>query len=105
MNDDIQDIVENLDLETRTLFAETLLGEDASNFLRSDLGRAMVGIAKQEWADALLQLETVSWWRRRKIKKLQNQAWKARSFILWMRDLVIQGKQAASTVEEQDRSD
>ena len=100
MNEEVADILQNLDLETRGLFSETLLGEDASEFVRGDLGRAMVGIAKQEWMSALLELETVAWWRRRRIKELQNKAWRSRSFILWLRDLVVQGRQAAASLDE-----
>jgi len=103
MNDDVAELLQSLDLETRGLFSETLLGEDAVEFVRGDVGRAMVGIAKQEWMEALLELETVPWWRRRRIRTLQSKAWRARSFILWLRDLVVQGRQAAAALDEQDR--
>lgn len=43
---------EFLNSEEEALFAQARLGEDAINFLNSDLGRVMRGFALQEVADA-----------------------------------------------------
>jgi hypothetical protein len=47
-----------------------------------------------------VKLKTVAWWRRRKIVELQNKAWRAESFMVWLRDLIIKGKAAELALEE-----
>jgi hypothetical protein len=60
----------------------------------------MIGCAQQEYAEAMVKLKTVAWWRRRKIVELQNKAWRAECFMVWLRDLVIKGKAAELALEE-----
>lgn len=104
-DDEVKAILETLDVESRTLIAEILVGDEAVNFFKGDVGRAMVGIAKQEHMQALLELETVAWWRRRRIKQLQFQAWRSRSFISWLQELVIKGYQASKALDEDEEGD
>ena len=96
----LQELIGRLDPESRTFFVEAALGRDAREFLESDLGRYMIGCAQQEYADAMIHLKTVAWWRRRKIIELQNRAWRAESFLVWLRDLVIKGKAAELALED-----
>ena len=96
----LQELIDRLDPESRTFFVEAGLGRDAREFLDSTIGRYMLGCAQQEYADAMLKLKTVAWWRRRKIIEFQNQAWRAESFMTWLRDLVIKGKAAELALEE-----
>jgi len=105
MQNDLSDYIANLDMESRLAFSEVLLGQDADAFLTSDLGRTMVGFAQQEYTEALLALETVPWYRKRRIQALQAQAWRAKTFVSWLKDLVIQGRQAESALKQADRSD
>ena len=99
---ELEAILETLDPASRTLIAEALLGRSVPRFLSTELGRYLVGCAQQEYASALGELETVPWWRRRRIQALQNQAWRARSFLVWLRDLVINGKMAEVAAEEEN---
>ena len=99
-DDGFQELLDSLDPTTRTLVAEADLGRQVPEFLRSELGRYLVGCALQEHAEALEQLERVAWWRRRRIQALQNQAWRARSFLGWLRSLIISGKSAENALAE-----
>lgn len=96
----LQELIDRLDPDSRTFFTEAALGRDAVEFIESDLGRYIVGCAQQEYAEAMLKLKTVSWWRRRKIVELQNQAWRAENMLSWLRDLIIKGKAAELALEE-----
>ena len=100
MKDDIRQYIEGLDVESRILYAENLLGEDAKGFLASDLGRTLVGFAQQEYVSALLALETVNPRACRRIQTLQNQAKVSRQFCSWLRDLISQGQQAEDALKE-----
>lgn len=97
-----QELIDKLDPESRTFFVEAALGRDAREFMDSDLGRYMVGCAQQEYAIAMTKLKTVAWWRRRKILQLQNEAWRAESFMVWLRDLIIRGKAAELALEDRE---
>jgi hypothetical protein len=100
----LQELINQLDPESRTLFAEAALGRDAREFFDTDLGRYMVGCAQQEYAAAMAKLKTVAWWRRRRIVQLQNEAWRAEQFMVWLRDLIIKGTGAEMALEEQEES-
>lgn len=96
----LQELIARLDPDSRTFFAEAALGRDAIEFIDTDLGRYMLGCAQQEYAEAMVKLKTVAWWRRRKIIELQNKAWRAECFMVWLRDLVIKGKAAELALQE-----
>lgn len=83
------------------LWAEAVLGKDAEEFLKSELGRYLTGRAEQEEDEAIEQLAKVSSWRRRRIQELQNQLWRARSVRQWLAELVQAGRQAEAMLEEQ----
>lgn len=87
------------------LVAEAILGKDAEEFLNTELGRYLVGRAEQEAADAMHQLKSVYSWRRKKIQELQNKVWRAESVQQWIADLIISGRQAMETLDEQARDD
>ena len=100
--DAFQELLDSLDPSTRTLIAEVDLGRQVPDFLRSDIGRYLVGCAQYEYAEAMEGLERTSPWRRRRIRDLQNQAWRARSFMEWLRGLVIAGKSAENALVERE---
>jgi hypothetical protein len=85
---------------SKELYAEAVLGQDAEEFIASELGRFIVGRAEQEVAEAMEQLKTCHPWRTRKIKDLQNQIWRAESVQNWLAELVVRGRQALSQLEE-----
>ena len=85
-----------------TLVAEAVLGRDAEEFLRSDIGRYIVGRCQQEVAEAHALLTTVSPWRRNRIRQLQNQAWRAQSVQGWLVELIQQGRQAEQALSQDE---
>ena len=85
-----------------TLLAQAVLGHEAREFLASDIGRYLLGRAEQDERAALERLATVPWWRRRRIIELQNHVYRARSVRNWLAELVIDGQQAESVLEEQE---
>ena len=82
------------------LYAEAVLGQDAEEFIQSEIGRYIIGCAEQEAQEAILQLKTVYPWRRRKITELQNRIYRAESIQSWLGELVIIGKQALQQLDE-----
>lgn len=101
---ELQELIAELDPESRTLFSEAALGRDAIEFLRSDVGRYMVGCAQQEYAIASVKLKTVAWWRKRRIQQLQNEIWRAEQFMVWLRDLVIRGIASERVLEDREEN-
>jgi len=89
--------------EDLTLLAEVHLGEDAAQFIKSDLGRYMVGRANQEIADAVEELKHCFWWRGNRIKYLQNQIKVAEMAKLWLIECLNAGRMALQTLEAQQQ--
>ena len=86
--------------ETQELFATAKIGDDAEDFLKSDLGRMLVSMAEQEAAEATEKLKNTLPWRWRRISQLQAQIKRAESFQAWIAELIISGRQALETLEE-----
>lgn len=101
---DVQELIAQLDPTSRTFYAEAMLGKDAQEFFSSDIGRYMVGCAKQDMEEAYAKLRTVSPWRRNRVRQLQNEVQVAERFILYIRDLVLRGKAAEHALEEREEN-
>ena len=89
-----------IDAGTAALYAEAVIGRDAEEFLKGDLGRYLLARAREEEQEALEALATVAWWRRRRIQQLQNQVWRARSFQGWVIEIINIGHQAQNELEQ-----
>lgn len=89
----------------RALFAEAVLGEDAADFFHTELGKYIIGCAVQERHEALESLSSVPWWNSRKIRLLQNKAWRAEELVSWLNDLVVRGEAAKTILKEDDNDD
>lgn len=89
-------------MSTDQLFAEAILGRDAEEFVQSDIGQYVIGCAEQEAQEAMEQLKKVYPWRKRKITELQNKIWRAESLQQWLSELIIQGTQATSQLDQED---
>lgn len=101
-HDEIHEMLAELDPESRVLYAEGVLGRDAIEFFRSELGQYMIGCAKQEYADAMYALKGTGAWRRRRIQELQNRVWRAENFVYWLKELIVRGKQAENLLDNED---
>ena len=84
----------------KELYAEAIMGKDAEEFINSDIGQYVLGCAEQEIAEAADQLKRVHPWRTRRIRELQNQVWRAESFQSWLAELIVRGRQALQSLEE-----
>jgi hypothetical protein len=91
-----------MDDESALLYAQAVLGKDAEQFMASELGRTMLGIAQQEADAAMLELKRVYPWRRRRIGDLQAVIRRAESFETWLRELFVRGQQAVAILEDEE---
>ena len=98
----LQELLDGLDPDSRTMFAEAELGQQAQDFFTSDLGKYMIGCAKQDLEDAHIKLALTLPFRWRRIQALQNDIRISKMFLLYMRDLIIRGKAAEIQMEERD---
>lgn len=87
-------------LAERTLYAEAMLGKDAEEFLKTDLGRYLLAKAREEELEAFDALAMTSTWRRRRIRELQNRVWRARQFKDWLAEMIVIGQQALQQLEQ-----
>lgn len=99
-DDNLQQLLDSLDPATRTLVAEVDLGGQAQDFLRSDLGRHLIGCLHQEVVLAQEELAKVAAWRWRRIRDLQNRIWRAQFMLSWLRDLLVGGRSAQGALEQ-----
>jgi predicted nucleic acid-binding protein len=81
------------------MLAEAVLGRDAEEFVASELGQTMIGMAQQEIDEATYKLQRTSPWRTRRIRELQNEIWRAQSFQAWLVELAERGQQAKQQLE------
>ena len=101
---ELQDMLSELDPESKTMFIEATLGREAQEFFSSDIGRYLIGCAQQEYAIASSKLKTVAWYRKRRILQLQNEIWRAENFMVWLRDLIIRGKASEMSLEDREEN-
>ena len=95
--DELQDIFRGND--DRLLIAESMLGEDAAEFVKSDLGRYLIGRANQEIEDAVELLKKTASWRRNRIAQLQHNIRVAESAKEWILECIVSGKTALAALE------
>jgi len=86
--------------DEQTLIAEAVLGRDAQEFLASEIGRYLLGRAQMDEREAMESLVSVKWWRRRRIIELQSRIYRARSVRSWLAEIITDGRQAESVLEE-----
>lgn len=84
------------------LMAEAILGRDAEDFARSELGQFVLKRCDLEIAEAQDELTRVSSWRRKRIQELQNKVWRARSMKTWLGELISNGRSAEATLDEEE---
>lgn len=83
------------------LIAVAEIGEEARNFLKSDLCRTMLGLADQQITLAQEALEGADCTDSEAIRKLQNEARLGRQFSAWLNDLVQDGDNAMQIFQQQ----
>lgn len=76
------------------LIAEAEIGEEARKFIESDLGRCILGIAKQEAQEALEKLAETLPTDIEGIMELQGAVKMCRAFEQWLIELISKGENA-----------
>ena len=83
-----------MEMSTDDLVDAAELGEEAKQFLSSDLGRTLIGRAEQEATAALEQLGVTDPEDTVTIRHLQAQLSVARKFPEWLREIMDIGESA-----------
>lgn len=104
-DEDLQELLSQLDPTTRTLVAEVDLGHQARDFMRSDLGRHLIGCLHQEIVHAQDKLNNTFFLRFWRVQELQNQIWRSQFMLGWLRDLILSGKSADGALQESDHGE
>lgn len=86
------------------LIAEAEIGEAAREFVESELGKCILGMARQEIEAAHMEFEDTKPTDTLAIMSLQNRLWRARAFEQWLCELVDKGN-AALSIYRQNTSD
>ena len=86
------------------LIAAAELGEEARNFLKSDLGRLILGFAQQETDMAKEKLLTVDPQDTDAIRGLQRQADFAAKFEQWLLGIIQDGEQSMAAFKQQQQT-
>lgn len=95
---ELRDIFEG-DEDNRLLVAEGMLGSDAVEFVKSDLGRYLIGRATIDVREATDSLKKTWPWRKRRIQQLQNEIWRAEHFKGWLLQAITSGRTALSELD------
>jgi hypothetical protein len=90
-------------MESDVLLAEAVLGRDAEDFLRSELGQFVLKRCELEVSDAQDKLARVSSWSRNRIQELQNEIWRAKTLQGWFAELIQNGRAAEAALDEIER--
>jgi len=105
-NDSIDGVSEEFDdIEDLTLFGELQLGEDARLFTDSITGQFMIGAIKQDIQHALEKLADTSdtFFGRRKTKRLKNEIYIKKQFLVMLNEAFTTGELAHQTLLNKTR--
>lgn len=91
-------------MEDDELIAAAELGDEARKFLESDLGRCLIGMARQEVQMAQEKLIDVDPGDMRAVRTLQNQARVGRWFEEWINELLSRGENSLSVFKQQQET-
>jgi len=92
-------------LSDQTLQAEILLGDDADQFFRSDLGKYVLGRAQQEVDEATEKMKRVDPENVSQIRALQHIIQVAESVPRWLNEVLVAGRQAIEVVQEETKEE
>ena len=85
--------------EKETLYAECVLGKDAEDFFKSDIGRYVLARSQEVVEEALVKLKTTSANEMAQIRNLQLAIAKAEGAIQWLNEQINAGTQALQQLE------
>lgn len=82
------------DEDFKQVAAEIVLGEEAQRFMDSDLGRLVLGFARQEVERAVDDLLRADPQDTKTIREIQLRAAFGANFDKWLREIVAEGEQS-----------
>jgi microcompartment protein CcmL/EutN len=85
--------------EKETLYAECILGKDAEDFFKSDIGRYVLARSNEEVEEAVEQLKVTPADQVAEIRDLQLTISKAEGAVQWLNEQIIAGNQALQQLE------
>jgi hypothetical protein len=91
-----------MDLETRTLYAEVVLGQDVDEFFKSDIGRYVIGRSLEVVQECTEKLKTVRPDYKNKVKDLQNRIFQAEAALKWLNEALIIGRESLEQLNEME---
>jgi hypothetical protein len=80
--------------------AEILIGDDAEQFLGSELGRTVLGMAEQDLLAAAESLDSVSLTNQDKLIDLKVEIRVSKRFKSYLRELIDRGREALASSEQ-----
>jgi hypothetical protein len=89
-------------MDNRTLHAQIDMGNQADEFLRSELGQYIIGRCSQIIDNAKNDLTKVDPDRPEEIRSLQSTIWKAGAVPGFLNELLAEGRQALKTIQSTD---
>jgi hypothetical protein len=95
-------VAQQFDAETELRIAEVRLGMQAEDFVRSPIGRYLLGRAQIEVDDATTKLKRVSPADTEAVRALQNRVLLMESFGGWIQDAIANGNNAEAQLQHQD---
>ena len=86
-------------MDDETLYAECILGKDAEDFFKSDIGRYILARSGEEVEEAITELKITPAHQVAEIRNLQLTIAKAEGAVAWLNEQIIAGKQALQQLE------
>lgn len=83
------------------LIAETLIGDEAKKFLESDIGKCVIGMAKQDEDEAKEKLVDAVGEKEREEFRLRAKV--ARMFPSYLKELITRGDQALEVFKHEQK--
>lgn len=87
----------------RLLVAEIDIGEDAAQFVKSDLGRYIVGRINIEIADLYGKLKSTFPFRWRRVQHLQNEIYKREATKMYLLEAIRSGRSALAELSQRQQ--
>ena len=84
----------NTDPQITELEARVMMGHQAEQFIKSELGRYIVARSEAEEQKAKDELATADPEDQKLIREYQNQIYRARSIREWFAELIVDGREA-----------
>jgi hypothetical protein len=88
---------------TDQIKAEVILGQEAEDFVASDLGKVVLGMAKQDFEDACLAFCDVNLTDSAKVAKIQQDARVAKALDRYLSELITRGHEAFGAFKQQQK--